>query len=160
MVNDIYKPVKLKSETDEFDANDFDFVHVKKRMYKKLKSIECNDTKYNLYQKFDNTCELRIPRSVFTDRIVKIDSDVKFRTINDVTDPLARKKIKEAYGPDFNENDVMLGFRCICIDKNLDGTIELITEFDEIEISGYFNIHGIGKYKIDFDTLCEVLRNP
>jgi hypothetical protein len=158
MVNNTYKPVKLETESGEVDANSFAFIHVKKRMYKKLKVIECNGTKYNLYQKFDNTCELRIPRSVFTDRIVKIDSDVKFRTLKDVTDPLACKKIKEAYGPDFDENNIMLGFSCICIDKNLEGTIELINEFDEIEIGCYFD--NWSKYKIDFDTLCEVLRNP
>lgn len=160
MVNNTYKPVKLETDVGEIDVNDFDFIHVKKRMYKKLKVIECNGTKYNLYQKFNNTCELRIPRSVFTERIIKIDSDVKFRTLKDVSDPLAYKKIKEAYGPDFDENNIMLGFSCICIDKNLDGTIELITEFDEIEISNYSANFTVGKYKINFDTLCEVLRNP
>lgn len=159
MVNNTYKPVKLETDIGEIEVNSFAYIYVKKRMYKKLKVIECNGIKYNLYQKFDNTCELRIPRSVFTERIVKIDSDVKIKTLKDVTDPLAYKKIKEAYGPDFDENNIMLGFSCICIDRNLDGTIELINEFDEIEIGGYFREFNFAKYKIDFNTLCESLKN-
>jgi len=150
--------VSMKDEHgNEIILNRFAFIHVRRHLVKSFYVGHwCSVDHTGYIDKGFNNIELRIPHSIFNENLVSVE-------INNVDFDRSNKDFLKAVMRNGEDPiKVIPGYSKIKIIDSQGAILQVISEFDELEISGHFwgNIHSYQKYKLDFNTLCELMRKP